>query len=68
MPSMVQQLILFAWGCLLTSAFGVFSVCMNMVRTAPVRTCGRRFSFNLKESIRGLDRVFEAARLVDMGY
>ena len=54
MPSKVQQLIVVVWDRLLTSAFGVFSVWMNIVRTAPARACDWNFGLSFDESIRGL--------------
>ena len=54
MPLMVQWLIVIVRGRLLTSAFGVLSVWMNIVRTAPAKACGWRLDCNLKVSIRGL--------------
>lgn len=62
MPLTVQQLILVVWGPSLTSAFGVFSVWMNMVLKAP--DWGP--SFECGESTRGLARVFDAIRGVDV--
>lgn len=66
MPSKVQQLILVVWDRLLTSAFGVFSVWMNIVRTAPARACDWNLGLRFDESIRGLTCVLEAVRVADM--
>lgn len=65
-PSTVQQLILVVRGRLLTSAFGVFSVWMKIVRTAPARACGWSLGFDFNESTRNLIRVLEAVRVVDV--
>ena len=66
MPSTVQQLILVVWGSLLTSAFGVFSVWMNIVLIAPAKAYGLGPSFESNDSTRGLTRVFEAVHGVDV--
>lgn len=65
-PLIVQHPILAVWVRLLTSAFGVFSVCINMVRTAPARTCVRNLCFKFNESIRGLDRGLGAVKVVEV--
>lgn len=49
MPLTVQQLILVVWGPLLTSAFGVFSVWINIVLTAPAKAYGWTSSFDFNE-------------------
>lgn len=65
-PLMVQQLILVVLGCLLTSGFGVVSVWINIVRTAPAMAYVRQLGFNLNESTRGLIIVLEAVRVMDV--
>lgn len=67
-PSIIQQLILVVWGRLLTSAFGVFSVWMNIVRTAPAGVCGCNSGFNFDKPTRSLTRVLEAVRVVRVIY
>lgn len=51
---------------MLTSAFGVFSVWINIVRIVPLRTLDWNLSFQFDKSIRGLTCVLEAVKVVDV--
>ncbi len=62
MPLCVQQLMLVVEGRLLTSAFGVFSVWMKIVRTAPATPCGWNMGFSLPKAIRDLNPVLEVVK------
>ena len=63
MPSIIQQLIFIVLGRMLTSAFGVFSVCMNIVRTLPAIAGASRV---LAGCISGLGRWLNTVRLVGL--
>ncbi len=58
----VQQLMLVVEGRLLTSAFGVFSVWIKIVRIAPATACGWNMGFSLPKAIRGLTLVLEIVK------